>query len=80
MKNLCCQIDWIALNETGRKLAMRDKRKHLHLFDLATEVKTTILNYCTFVQWVPMSDVLVAQSRNTLCIWYDLPTICFHLW
>lgn len=66
------KIDWLELNETGRKLAVRDKRRHLHLFDLATEIKTTVLNYCTLVQWVPRSDVLVAQSRGSLCIWYNI--------
>uniref|UniRef100_A0A8C8VPH6 Intraflagellar transport 172 n=1 Tax=Pelusios castaneus TaxID=367368 RepID=A0A8C8VPH6_9SAUR len=30
-----------------------------------------ILNYCSYVQWVPGSDVVVAQNRNSLCIWYN---------
>ncbi|XP_062507829.1 intraflagellar transport protein 172 homolog isoform X2 [Corticium candelabrum] len=66
------KIDWLELNETGRKLLFRDKQLKLHLYDIATELKTTILNYCTYVQWVPLSDVVVAQSRGQLCIWYNI--------
>ena len=32
----------------------------------------TLLNYCQYVQWVPGSDVVVAQSRGNLCVWYSL--------
>lgn len=32
----------------------------------------TILNYCSYVQWVPGSDVVVAQNRSSLCIWYNI--------
>ncbi|RXG52407.1 Intraflagellar transport protein [Armadillidium vulgare] len=31
-----------------------------------------MLSYSTFVQWVPGSDVVVAQSRDQLCIWYNI--------
>lgn len=31
-----------------------------------------ILNFCSYVQWVPGSDVLVAQNRNNLCVWYNI--------
>jgi len=30
------------------------------------------LNYCKFVNWVPNSDVVVAQNRNNLCVWYSI--------
>lgn len=30
-----------------------------------------MLNYCSYVQWVPQSDVIVAQSSDTICIWYN---------
>ena len=30
------------------------------------------MNYCTFVQWVPGSDVVVAQSRDNMGIWYNI--------
>lgn len=66
------RIDWLELNETGRKLLFRDKRKRLKLFDLVSQSGISILDHCSYVQWVPMSDVIVAQNRGNLCIWYNV--------
>jgi len=66
------KIDWLELSETGKKLLFRDKKLKLHLLDVSSQLKTTILNYCTYVQWVPLSDVVVAQDRGSLCIWYNI--------
>eukprot|EP00048_Salpingoeca_helianthica_P023440 m.24360 g.24360 ORF g.24360 m.24360 type:complete len:1745 (-) comp8673_c1_seq1:35-5269(-) len=66
------RVDWMELNETGRKLLFRDRRHRLHLYDLATQTRTPILTYCTYVQWVPSSDVVVAQNKGTLCVWYNI--------
>jgi len=66
------KIDWLEMNETGRKLLFRDKKQKLHLADVASEVKTAICNYSSYVQWVPLSDVVVAQSRSDLCVWYNI--------
>ncbi|XP_048583111.1 intraflagellar transport protein 172 homolog [Nematostella vectensis] len=66
------KIDWLELNETGKYLLFRDKKLRLHLLNVESEVRTTILNYCTYVQWVPLSDVVVAQNRGNLCIWYNI--------
>ncbi|XP_072782279.1 intraflagellar transport protein 172 homolog isoform X2 [Taeniopygia guttata] len=66
------RIDWLELNETGHKLLFRDKKMRLQLYDIESSTKTTILNYCSYVQWVPGSDVVVAQNRNSLCIWYNI--------
>lgn len=44
----------------------------LHLFDIETQTRTTLLNYCNYVQWVPGSDVVVSQNRNNLCVWYNI--------
>ncbi|XP_039273606.2 intraflagellar transport protein 172 homolog [Styela clava] len=68
------KLDWFELNETARKLVFRDKRLGLHLFDLESEAKTTLLNYCSYVQWVPQSDVLIGQNRGNLCVWYNIDT------
>ncbi|KNC55624.1 intraflagellar transporter 172 [Thecamonas trahens ATCC 50062] len=40
--------------------------------------KVTLLSYCSYVQWVPFSDVVVAQSRSTLHVWYSVasPSSC----
>lgn len=42
------------------------------MYDIASGTKSTVLNYCSYVQWVPDSDVVVAQNRNNLCIWYNI--------
>ena len=36
--------------------------------------RVTLLNYAGYVQWVPQSDVVVAQSRENLCVWYSINT------
>ncbi|CAG5928433.1 unnamed protein product [Menidia menidia] len=66
------KIDWLELNETGRKLLFRDKKLRLHLYDVESGMKTTLLSFCSYVQWVPGSDVVVAQNRGNLCIWYTI--------
>ncbi|CAL4073000.1 unnamed protein product, partial [Meganyctiphanes norvegica] len=68
------RIDWLEMNETGKKLLFRDKRLRLILVDVESLLKTTMLNYSSFVQWVPGSDVVVAQSREQLCVWYHIDT------
>ena len=42
------------------------------LYNIAHQERVTLLPYCSYVQWVPGSDVVVAQSRNTLCVWYSI--------
>ncbi|MBN3325630.1 IF172 protein, partial [Atractosteus spatula] len=66
------KIDWLELNETGRKLLFRDKKLRLQLYDIENSVKTTVLSFCSYVQWVPGSDVIVAQNRGNLCVWYNI--------
>ncbi|CDW58516.1 Intraflagellar transport 172 homolog [Trichuris trichiura] len=63
----------IALNETAKFLLWRDKRRQLFLQDLEIGSKVALLCQCEFVQWVPGSDVIVAQSYGNLCVWYDIP-------
>ncbi|XP_063720339.1 intraflagellar transport protein 172 homolog isoform X2 [Symsagittifera roscoffensis] len=76
MPTVRCQhqskIKWLELNETGRKLLFRDVKYKLYLVDMATEAKVTMLDLCQFVQWVPQSDVIVAQNRDFLCVWYNI--------
>ncbi|XP_005107698.1 intraflagellar transport protein 172 homolog isoform X2 [Aplysia californica] len=66
------RIDWLELNETGHKLLFRDNKLKLHLYDIESQQKSSILNYCSYVQWVPGSDVVVAQNRGNLCVWYNI--------
>ncbi len=44
----------------------------MHLFDIKKQTRVTLLFFCSYVQWVPGSEVVVAQSRNNLCIWYSI--------
>lgn len=60
------------LNSRGSHLLFRDKAHQLHLFNLATQQRSSLLSFCQYVQWVPGSDVVVAQSRNKLCVWYNI--------
>jgi len=60
------------LNGRGTHLLFRDKAQQLHLFDLASQQRSSMLSCCQYVQWVPGSDVVVAQSRSNLCVWYSI--------
>lgn len=66
------KVDFLELNSRGNLLLFRDKRRHLHLYNTDTQTRTQLLNFCTYVQWVPNSDVVVAQNRNNLCVWYNI--------
>ncbi|KAI8804484.1 hypothetical protein BJ742DRAFT_824622 [Cladochytrium replicatum] len=66
------RVDWLELSGKGNRLLYRDKRRQLHLYEIATQTHTTLLNLCSYVQWVPNSDVVVAQNRSNLCIWYTM--------
>jgi intraflagellar transport protein 172 len=66
------RIDWLELNSRGNLLLFRDKRRQLHLYDLDAQKRSTLLNYCNYVQWVPDSDVVVAQNRSNLSVWYNI--------
>lgn len=66
------KIDYLELNPGGSKLLFRDKRRQLHLYNIKEQKKQTLLNYCKYVSWVPNSDVVVAQNRNNLCVWYSI--------
>mmetsp|Transcript_3021 Transcript_3021/g.11522 ORF Transcript_3021/g.11522 Transcript_3021/m.11522 type:complete len:1330 (-) Transcript_3021:1351-5340(-) len=67
-------VDWLELNGCARLLLFRDKRRQLHLVDLRSHVRVIMLDFCTYVQWVPDSDVVVAQNRHKLCVWYNIQT------
>jgi intraflagellar transport protein 172 len=67
------KIDWLELNPSrANRLLFRDKRRQLYLYDVEQQTRVTLLNYCNYVQWVPDSDVVVAQNRSQLCVWYSI--------
>ncbi|OPJ79336.1 intraflagellar transport 172-like protein [Patagioenas fasciata monilis] len=63
-------LGWVSWTESGSWLITSVHK--LQLYDIDSSTKTTILNYCSYVQWVPGSDVVVAQNRNSLCVWYNI--------
>ena len=65
-------IDFIELNVRGSFLLFRDKMRVLTLYDIDKQSQNMLLNECGYVQWVPDSDVVVAQNRSNMCIWYNL--------
>jgi intraflagellar transport protein 172 len=69
------KVDWMEMNGSGTKLLFRDKRRALHLYDLATQTRSTLLSFSSYVQWVPNSDVVVAQNRGNLCVWYHIDAV-----
>ena len=66
------KIDFLELNKNGNKLIFRDRKRHLYLYYIFEKKKITLLNFCGFVQWIPNSEVLVAQERKNLCVWYNV--------
>ncbi|KAL3102659.1 hypothetical protein niasHT_029470 [Heterodera trifolii] len=64
-------IDWLELNERANKLLFRDLRAALHLYSLENGITTHLVGHCSYVQWVPRSDVIVAQSNEQICVWYN---------
>lgn len=67
-----CKVDWLELNDRANLLLFRDKRRFLHLYNCESQERSQLLNFCTYVQWVPGSDVVVAQNRSSLCVWYNI--------
>ena len=66
------KVDWLELNPQGTHLLY--KKCRLHLYKVETQQLTTMLEFCKYAQWVPDSDVVVAQGRDTLCVWYAIDT------
>ena len=66
------KVDWLELNGRANLLLFRDKRRYLHLYNTEQQARSQLLNFCTYVQWVPGSDVVVAQNRGNLCVWYNI--------
>jgi len=66
------KVDYLELNPGGNKLLFRDKRKQLYIYSIKEQKKQSLLNYCKFINWVPNSDVVVAQNRHNLCVWYSI--------
>lgn len=67
------KIDWLELSETGDRLLFRDRKMRLWLVSpVAGGRKLSVLGSVSWVQWVPQSDVAVAQSGGELAVWYNM--------
>ena len=82
-----CKIEYLEFGKSGNKLIYWDSSKKLNLLLLKNNNENaintninnnelyksiTILNLCSFAQWVPNTEILVAQSRQDLFVWYNL--------
>ncbi|XP_076397740.1 intraflagellar transport protein Oseg2 isoform X2 [Megachile rotundata] len=65
------RVDWLELSETGHRLLSRDKRARLWLSD-ELGGRILLLTGVSFVSWVLGSDVVVAQTGQTLAVWYNV--------
>ncbi|XP_043479504.1 intraflagellar transport protein 172 homolog [Leptopilina heterotoma] len=65
------RVDWLELSETGHRILSRDKRGRLWLCN-DQGGRDLLLTGTGFASWVPESDVVVAQSGQTLAIWYNV--------
>ncbi|XP_076232501.1 intraflagellar transport protein Oseg2 [Calliopsis andreniformis] len=65
------RVDWLELSETGHRLLSRDKRARLWLSD-DVGARTLLLTGVSFASWVLGSDVVVAQTGQTLAVWYNI--------
>ena len=66
------KIDWLSLNDKATLLLYRDRGQGLHLYRIHAQVRTQLITLCSYVQWVPQSDVVVGQQQQQLCVWYNL--------
>jgi intraflagellar transport protein 172 len=68
------KIDFLELNTGANLILFRDKRHRLHIYDIDLQKRNTLLPFCNYAQWVPEADVIVAQNRKTLSVWYNPTT------
>ncbi|XP_071580277.1 intraflagellar transport protein 172 homolog isoform X2 [Temnothorax nylanderi] len=65
------RVDWLELSEAGHRLLSRDKRGRLWLSDDEGE-RVLLVTGVSFASWVTGSDVVVAQTGQTLAVWYNV--------
>jgi intraflagellar transport protein 172 len=74
------RIDWLEINTAGSRILFRDRIGRLYLaavpapdVTVAAPAPALLLSRCGYAQWVPDSDVVVAQSADLqLHVWYSL--------
>lgn len=65
-------IEFLEFNKSGNKLVFRDSKKNLNMLNVITGDKITLLTLCGYVQWIPNTEVLVAQNPKNMIVWYNI--------
>ncbi|EAY11272.1 selective LIM binding factor, putative [Trichomonas vaginalis G3] len=65
------KIDWLELNVSGTMLLFRDSKRSLYLYNIVSRQLNGLINLCSYAQWVPEANVIVAQSKKSLYVYYS---------
>ena len=65
------KIDWLELNVSGSMLLFRDSKRLLYVYNVANQSLNSLLSACSYAQWAPDANVIVAQSKRQLYVWYS---------
>lgn len=68
-------VEFLDLNIKGNKILIRDNKKCLYIFSLEENKITNLLSFCSYVQWIPNTEILVARDRNNLIVWYSVDAL-----
>lgn len=66
-----CKITWISFSPNGQRILFKDQRRSLFNFSLSTKEKSALLTNTSLCLWVEESDVIIAQSKNSIHVWYS---------
>jgi len=69
-----CKIVWLDFNPNATKILFKDVKKGLYLYCLNSREKINLLSFCGLCCWIEDSDVVIAQSKGSLNIWYSSDT------
>jgi intraflagellar transport protein 172 len=68
------KIVWLDFNPNATKVLFKDGKKNLYLYCLNSREKINLLSFCGLCCWIEDSDVVIAQSKGSLNIWYSSDT------
>lgn len=64
-------IAFLELSGTNRYCLFLDDERDLYVFDIAIGIKSHLVSHCTYAQWVPSTNAIVAQSKTSMSVWYN---------
>jgi hypothetical protein len=65
-------IEFLELCESCQYCLFLDDKRDLYVFDRSMGVKSYLVGYCAFAQWVPLSHAVVAVSKGVMFVWYNV--------